>query len=118
MRYIHISIVVRNIVTRGDNKIMGTLPPHISSSEEIPPASLVALLPNPEQINHPFSNHIYTSITTMPTFNTHSHITHDLFNCTHIRTTLSSLDLWTDPARVTTLLGRWTEKLAGGSQVG
>ena len=44
--------------------------------------------------------------------------THHLFNCTHIRTTLSPLDLWTDPAGVTALLARWTEKLAGGPQVG
>ena len=33
-------------------------------------------------------------------------------------TTLSPLDLWTDPAGVTALLGRWTEKLAGGPQEG
>ena len=38
--------------------------------------------------------------------------------CTHIRTTLSPLDLWTDPAGVTALLARWTEKLAGGPQAG
>ena len=37
---------------------------------------------------------------------------------THIRTTLSPLDLWTDPAGVTALLARWTEKLAGGPQAG
>ena len=36
----------------------------------------------------------------------------------HIRTTLSPLDLWTDPAGVTALLARWTEKLAGGPQAG
>ena len=32
--------------------------------------------------------------------------THHLFNCTHIRTTLSPLDLWTDPVVVMKLLVR------------
>ena len=40
--------------------------------------------------------------------NTHTHDTHHLFNCTHIRTTLSPLELWTDPAGVMELLTRWT----------
>ena len=53
-----------------------------------------------------------------PLCNIHTHDTHHLFNCTHIRTTLSPLDLWTDPAGVTAQLARWTEKLAGGSQAG
>ena len=53
-----------------------------------------------------------------PRCNTHSHDTHNLFNCTHIRTTLSPLDLWTDPAGVTSLLARWTEKLADVPQAG
>ena len=53
-----------------------------------------------------------------PLCNIHTHDTHHLFNCTHIRTTLSPLDLWTDPAGVTALPARWTEKLAGGPQAG
>ena len=47
-----------------------------------------------------------------------SHGTHHLFNCTHICTTLSPLDLLTDPTGVTALLARWTGKLAGGLQAG
>ena len=35
MRYIHTSIVSRHLATSGNNKILRTLPPHISSSEEI-----------------------------------------------------------------------------------
>ena len=31
-----------------------------------------------------------------PLCNIHTHDTHHLFNCTHIRTTLSPLDLWSD----------------------
>ena len=37
MRHIHTSIVSRHLVTAGNNKIMRTPPPHISSSEEILP---------------------------------------------------------------------------------
>ena len=36
----------------------------------------------------------------------------------NLLTTLSPLDLWTDPSGVTALLARWTEKLAGGPQTG
>ena len=87
------------------------------------PASLVALLANSEQINHPSSNHIYTK-------STPNHIHHyapsvTLTSTTHISLQLhphthhmSPLDVWTDPAGVTALMARWTEKLAGGPQVG
>ena len=37
MRHIHTSIVSRHLATRGNNKILLTPPPHISSSEEILP---------------------------------------------------------------------------------
>ena len=53
-----------------------------------------------------------------PLCNTHLHYTHHLFNCIHIRTTLTPLDLWTPPVGVTALLARWTDNLAGGEQAG
>ena len=37
MHHIHTSIVSRHLATRGNNKILRTPPPHISSSEEILP---------------------------------------------------------------------------------
>ena len=37
MRHIHTSIVSMHLVTRGNNKILRTPPPHTSSSEEILP---------------------------------------------------------------------------------
>ena len=50
MRHIHTSIVSRNLATRGNNKILRTPPPHISSSEEILPLltrrSLAQLITN------------------------------------------------------------------------
>ena len=126
MRHIHTSIVSRHLATRGNNKILRTPPPQTSSSEEILPR-LTRRTPCPaqdKQISLPQfiltqSRRQNTSITTMPPLcNIHTHDTHHLFNCTHIRTTLSPLDLWTDPAGVTALLARWTEKLAGGPQAG
>ena len=85
MRHIHTSIVSRQLATRGIHKILRTPPPHIISSEEIIPRltrrTLVQLRTN----------------------KSHTHDTHHLFNFTHIRTTLSPLDLWTDPAGMTAL---------------
>ena len=59
----HTYIVSRHITTGGNNKILCSPPPHISSSEDIHPGSLVATLPNPEQINQASSNYIYTKST-------------------------------------------------------
>ena len=53
-----------------------------------------------------------------PLCNTNIHNTHHVFNCTHICTTLSPLDFWTDPAGVIALMARWTEKLDGEPQAG
>ena len=116
MCHIHTSIVPRHLATRGNNKIRCTPPPHISSSEErLPRLTLVQLRTN----NLPSSNHTYTKSTpnhihhhTAPMQHPHKH---HLFNCTHIRTTLPPLDLWTDPARV---MARWRDKLAGGPKAG
>ena len=105
---------------RGNNKILQTPPPYITFSEEILSRLTHRTLAQLRTNKSPFIKsdlHIII-ITTMPLCNTHTHDTHQLFNSTHIRTTLSALDLWTDPAGVTDLLGRWTEKLAGGPQSG
>ena len=62
MRHIHTSIVSRHLATRGNNKILHAPPPHIISSEEILSLITLAALPNPEQINLPFSNHTYNKV--------------------------------------------------------
>ena len=125
MRHIHKSIVSRYLATRGNNKILRTPPPHISSSEEILPRLTRRTLTQLRTNKSPFLKsylHKFNAKThpspLCPLCNIHTHDTHHLFNCTHIRTTLSPLDLWTDPAGVTALLVRWTEKLAGGPQAG
>ena len=98
MRHIHTSIVSRHLATRGNNKIMCTL---------------AQLRTN----KSPSSNHTYTKSTSNHIHHHYAHYatpTHHLFNCTHIRTTLSPLDLWTDPAGVMEVLARWRDRLAGG----
>ena len=125
MRHIHTSIVSRHLATRGNNKILRTPPPHTSSSEEILPRLTRRTLAQPRTNKSPFLKSYLHKVDAKthpsplcPLCNIHTHDTHHLFNCTHIRTTLSPLDLWTDPAGVTALLARWTEKLAGGPQAG
>ena len=124
MRHIHASIFSRHLATRGNRKILRTPPPHITALKRYFPASLVSPLPNSEQINHPSANHTYTNSTPnhihhhySPSVTLHTQ-QHHLFYCTHIRTRLSPLELWIDPAGVIALLARWTEKLAGGPQAG
>ena len=107
------------------------------------PASLVAPLPNSEQINHPSSNQTYTKSTSKHIYHhytpsvtltksTSKHIYHHYtpsVTLTHTTHTSSlqrhphthhivTLDLWKYPAGVTALLARWKEKLAGGPQAG
>ena len=107
MRHIHTSIVSRHLATRGNNKILRTPPSHISSSEE--------RLPRLTRRTHA---QLRTNKSPFLKSYLHKVDTHHLFNCTHMRTTLSLLDLWIDPAGVTAPLARWTEKLAGGPQTG
>ena len=60
MRHIHASIVSRHLATRGNNKILHHT---LAALKRCFTVSLIALLPNSEQINHPFSNHTYTKST-------------------------------------------------------
>ena len=102
MCHIHLSIVSRHQATRGNNKILRTPPPHISSSEEILPRltrrTLAQLRTNKSSFLKSYLHKVDAKShpsPLCPLYNTHTHNTHHLFNCTHIRTTLSPLDLWT-----------------------
>ena len=113
MCHIHTSIVSRHLATRGNNKILRTPPPHISSSEEILPCLTRHTLAQLRSNKSPFLKSYLYKVDAKshpsplcPLCNTHTHDTHHLFNCTHMCTTLSPLDLWTDPAGVTALLAR------------
>ena len=115
MRHIRTSIVSRHLATRGNNKILRTPPPHSSLTRR----TLAQLRTNKSPFLKSYLHKVDAKshpCLLCPICNTH---THHLFNCTHIiRTTLSPLDLWTDPAGVTALLARWPEKLAGRPQAG
>ena len=124
MCHIHASIVSRHLATRSNNKIPRTPPPHISSSEErLPPIHLSHPCPTQnKQISLPQiiltqSRRQITFITTMSPLQ-HPHTPSHLFNCTHIHTTLSPLDLWTNPTGVMELLARRRYIRVDGQKVG
>ena len=106
-------------------QILRTPPPHTSSPEEILPRltrrTLAQLRTNKSPFLKSYLHKVDAKTHPSPLCtlcNIHTHDTPHLFNYTHIRTTLSPLDLWTDLAGVTALLARWTEKQAGGPQAG
>ena len=105
MRHIHTSIVCRHLATRGNNKILRTPPPHIRRSEKkllrLTRRTLAQLRTNKSPFLKSFLHKVDAKThpsPLCPLCNIHKHDTHHLFNCTHIRTTLSPLDLWTNPA--------------------
>ena len=106
MRYIHTSIVSRHLATRGNNKILRTPPPHISSSEEILPRLTRRTLAQLRTNKSPLLNSYLHKVDVKshpsplcPLCNTHSHDTHHLFNCTHIRTNIATLGFVDRPHR-------------------
>ena len=79
------------MATRGNNKILCTPPPHISSSEEILPRltrrTFAQLLTNKSPFLKSYLHRVDTKShpsPLCPLCNTHTHDTHHLFNCTHI----------------------------------
>ena len=118
--------MIRHLATRGNNKILRTPPPHISSSEERLPRLTRRTLARLRTNKSPFLKSYLHKVDAKahqsplcPLCNIQTYDTHHLFNCIHIRTTtLSPLDLWTNPAGVIAPLARWTEKLTGGPQAG
>ena len=121
MLHIHTSIVSSHLATRDNNKILRTPPPHISSYEDIFVRLTRSTRAQLRTKNNPSSNHTYTKSTPKhihhhyAPFITLTYTKHIICSTAPI---LSPLDLWTDPAGVTVLLARWTEKLAGGPQAG
>ena len=125
MRHIHTSIVSRHLATRGNNKILRTPLPQFSSTEDILPHITRRTLSQLRTNKWPFLKSYLHKVDAKthpsplcPLCNIHIHNIHPLFNCTHMPTTLSALDLWTDPARVTAPLTRWTKNLTGGPYAG
>ena len=114
LRHIHTSIVSRHLATRGNNKILRTPPPHIISSEERLPRLTRRTLAQRRTNKFPFLKSYLHKVDAKshpsilcPHCNTHTHNTYHLFNCIHIRTTLSPLDGFVDrPRRAMALLAR------------
>ena len=113
MRHIHTFIVSVHLATRSNSKILRTPPPHISSSKEILPRLTRCTIAQLRTNKSPFLKSYLHNVDAKshpsplcPLCNTHTHHTHHLFKCSLIRTTLSPLDLWTDPAGEAALLAR------------
>ena len=100
MRHIHTSIVSRHLATGDNNKILRTPSPHISNSDGIFPRLTHRTLVQLRTNKSPFLKFYLHKVDAKshpsplcPLCNTQIHDTHHLFNCTHIRTTLSPLNL-------------------------
>ena len=83
MRHIHTSIVSRHLATRGNNKILRTLPPHTSSAEEIRPRLPHRTLAQLRTNKSPFLKSCLHKVDDKshpsplcPLCNTHTHDTH------------------------------------------
>ena len=83
MRHIHTSIVSRHLATSGNNKILRTLPPHISSSEEILPCLICRTLAQHRINKSPFLKSYVHKVDAKshpsplcPLCNTHTHTRH------------------------------------------
>ena len=106
MRHIHTSIVSRHLATKGNNKILCTPPPHTSSSEERLPRLTRRTLAQLRTNKSPFLKSYLHKVNAKthpsplcPLCNIHTHDTHHLFNCIHIRTTLSPAGFVDRPRR-------------------
>ena len=94
MCYIHTSNVSRHLASRVNDKTRRTPPPHISSSDERLPRltrrTLAQLRTNKSTFLKSYLHKVDAKShpsPLCPRCNTHTHDTHHLFNCTHIRTT-------------------------------
>ena len=93
MRHVHTSVVSMHLATRGNNKILCTPPPYISSSEDIllrlTHRTLAQLRTNKSPFLKSYLHKVYAKShpsPPCPLCNNHIHNTHHLFNCTHIVT--------------------------------
>ena len=123
MRHIHTSIVARHLATRCNNKILRTPPPDISSSEEVLTRlthhTRAQVRTNKSPFLKSYLHKVYAKShpsALFPLCNTHTHIISSTSPtyAPHCHPWI----LWTDPAGVTAMLARFTEKLAGGPQAG
>ena len=111
LHHIHTSIVSRHLATRGNNKILRTPPPDISSSEEILPRITHHTLAQLRTNKSPFLKSYLHKVNAKthpsplcPLCNIHTH------TIPSTAPTYTPLNLWADPAEVMELLVRWRDK--------
>ena len=121
MRYIHTSIISRHLASKGNNKILRTPPPHISSSEQILHRLTRPTNAQLRTTNLPSSDHTYIKSTpnNIPhhyaPYTTPTHTTDSIYSTA---STLSPNDLRTGPTGVIEQLVRWIYEMAGGPKAG
>ena len=112
LHHIHTSIISRHLATIGNNKYCAHLHHKLAALKRYFPASLVAALPNSEQIKHPCSKYTYTKST--PKYIYHHYA--PSVTLTHTRHT-SSLQLHPHTHHVVTPVfvdrPRWSDGAAG-----
>ena len=125
MRHIHTASVSMHLAIRGNNKILRTPPPHTSSSEEILPRLTRRTLAQLRTNKSPFLKSYLHKVDAKthpsplcPLCNIHTHDTPSSLQLHPHTHHIVAPGFVEDPAGVTALLARWTEKLAGGPQAG
>ena len=122
MRHIHTSIVSTHLATRDSNKILHISSPNIISYEEILPRltrrTLAQLRTNKSPFLKLYLHKVDAKSPPSPLcpLLQHTHGTHHIFNCTHIRTThchpwFVDRPRWSDGAagHMESLAGWWTK---------
>ena len=114
------SSVQKYLSSRQNSKIINQIAPEINKTEETLPRQTRRMLaqlrtgkcPLLQAYKHkidPLTN----SSPLCPLCKNTEHTTQHLFNCTHIHTHLTPLDLWKDPVGTALLLAIWEQRLDG-----
>ena len=123
--HIHTYIVSRHLATRGNNKILRTPPPHISSPKELLPRltrrTLAQLRTNKSPFLKSYLHNLNAKSLPSPLCtlcNNHTHTTHIISSTAPTYAPHCHLWICGRTRGIDALLARWTEKLGGGSQAG
>ena len=117
---LHTSSVQKYLSSRQNNKIINQIAPGINKTEETLPRQTRRMLaqlrtgkcPLLQAYKHKIDPLTNTS-PLCPLCKNTEHTTQHLFNCTHIHTHLTPLDLWKDPVGTAGLLAIWEQRLDG-----
>jgi hypothetical protein len=116
MKTIHTTIVFDYLSHRNNNKVINKIAPKVNSSEIILSRKVRRILAQLRTGKSPFLRNYKHTRNIDPQNNTSSncllcqmseHNVHHLFSCPKLPTTLTPLDLWTNPVKVAALLEAW-----------